>query len=221
MFNKLKSMWSTSAGATPAPSLADKRREAMIDALGEPEHVDHDADTERQVDIYAFGRNFIEACDSAAEDDEGFVLVTSGMSDRLMTPSDAFDADDSLAAELVWYVRDLNPEYFGVLRWLAKLPSMDNTWFGMGHTVPMPQPPLSFCAFSTFLFLPPIIRTDRDLLEDLEQQGHAVRTLVVHLISPQEHALVRQEEGLDQFLDLLDEHDYPLVFSPSRESIVP
>lgn len=220
MFSKLKSML-TSQENFPSPnSLAEKRLEAMVEALGEPEHIDRDTDTHKQIDIYAFGRNFVEECDSDAEDDEGFVLVTSGMSDQLMSLPEHFDNEDALAIELIWYVRELNSEYFANLRWLAKLPFVDNTWFGMGHTVPMPKPPLSFCPFSTFLLLPPIIHADRYLFEDIEQQGQSVGTLVVHMVSPQEYDLVKKDEGLDQFLDLLDGNDYPTIFTPSRKSIV-
>lgn len=220
MFSKLKSIFTSPENFRSPNSLAEKRFEVMVEALGEPDHIDRDTVTHNGIDIYAFGRNFVEECDSDAEDDEGFVLVTSGMSEQRMSPPESFDNEETLAIELIWYVRELNPEYFMNLRWLAKLPFIDNTWFGMGHTVPMPKPPLSFCPFSTYLFLPPIIRTDRYLFEDIEQQGQTVGTLVVHMVSPQEYHLVKQQNGLDQFLDLLDENDYPKIFTPTRKSIV-
>ena len=113
-----------------------------------------------------------------------------------------------------------NPEYFSNLRWLAKFPFIDNICLGHGHTVPMNQPPLSFCPFTTFLFLPAIIRTDQELFESIEQQGYAIETLCVHLISPQEYDLIKVKDGLDEFLDLLDERDCPAVFDPARISFV-
>ncbi|WKB55948.1 suppressor of fused domain protein [Eleftheria terrae] len=207
----------TEASATP---LAPARRAAMTAALGDPHLVDADPDRSQPIDIFVFERNFIEECDDDADDDPGYVLVTSGMSDQLMTLPDEGADDASPAVELVWYVRDLNPEYLANLRWLAKLPFIDATWFAMGHTIAMPRPPLSFCEFSAFLLLPPIIRTDRELFEDLEQQGHPIETLTVHLLSEPEYRLVKTEDGLDEFLDLLDEHDYPLIFDPARASIV-
>lgn len=219
MFGKLKDLFA-SAATQDDPGLRDARLRAMQQELGEPDHVDRDTDVSHRIDIYAFGRNFIEECEDDAEDDEGYVLITAGMSDRLMTAPTGFDSDQSLATELVWYVRDLNVEYFSTLRWLAKLPFTDRTWFGFGHTVPMPTPPLSFCQFSTFLLLPPIIRTDRELFEGIEQQGHGLSTLAVHLVSNAEYELVKSEEGLDKFLDMLDENDYPRIFDPERRSYV-
>lgn len=198
-------------------TLAAMRLRAMASELGEPDHMDLDEDPTLRVNIYAFGRNFVEECDVGAADQEGYVLVTSGMSDRLMRgPADA-ELDETLATELVWNVPDLHPAYFTTLRWLAKLPETDSTWFGQGHTVPMPTPPLEGCPFKTFLFLPPIIRTDRELYAHLEHAGHPIGTLCVHMISDGEYALVRNnEEGLGEFLDLLDDNDHPHVFNPAR-----
>ena len=84
----------------------------------------------------------------------------------------------------------------------------------------MQEPPLSFSRFRTFLLLPSIIGTDSELFSHLSHGEHPVATLVVHLLSAQEHALIQTEDGLNEFLDLLDEHDYPLIFDPDRASIV-
>ena len=194
----------------------------LVAELGEADHTDIDVDRDTPdtpIDIYAFGRNFIEDCDDESDSDEGYVLITAGMSDRLMsTPATA--EDESAAIELVWYVRELNQSYFETLRWLAKLPHIDRTWFGMGHTVPMPRPPLPFSDFQTFLFLPPIIQTDQDIFRDLTSHGESIATLCVHLVSSEEYELIKTPEGLDQFLDMLDENDYPLVFDPKRKSML-
>lgn len=192
---------------------------ALVAELGDPDHIDSDSDRLNPIDIYAFGRNFIEECEEDAGDDEGYVLVTCGMSDTLMNVPESAE-DESKAVELIWYVRNLDPNYFSNLRWLARLPSIDGTWLGLGHTVPMPQPPLSFCDFQCFLLLPPISRTDRHVFQGLESHRDPIGTLAVHLISPAEYQLVKTNEGLDQFLDLLDENDYPRIFDPNRTSYV-
>jgi hypothetical protein len=44
-----------------------------------------------------------------------------------------------------------------------------------------------------------------------------VEVLTVNLISDREYALIKNK-GLDAFLDLLDENDYPTIFDPSRKS---
>ena len=192
---------------------------ALVTELGDADHIDMDPDRVNPIDIYAFGRNFVEECDEEAGNDEGYVLITSGMSDHLMQIPENIE-DESSAIELIWYVRDLNSEYFKNLRWLAKLPRLDGTWLGMGHTVPMPSPPLSFCNFRSFLFLPPIISTDRNVFQELLLNGEPIDTLVVHLISQEEYEVVKTDEGLDRFLDLLDDNDYPYIFDPKRKSIL-
>jgi hypothetical protein len=231
MFDKLKKIL---AGATPTatePTRAQLRLQAMLDELeDEPEQTFLDsADAEHRVDIHAFGRNFVEDCEGddddeadADADDEGYVLVTNGMSDRLMpAPAGGVPEGASRAVELVWYVRDLNPEYIANLRWLAKLPAFDGFFLGSGHRVPMPEPPLSFCPFQTFFFLSPIYRPDERMLSGVTvDEGEAVATLTVNLISEAEYALVKRENGFGELLDLFDANDHPMVFDPQRSSYV-
>ena len=223
MFAKLKKALMGSA-ADATPSRAQLRLQAMLDALeDEPEQTFLDsADAEHRVDIHAFGRNFVEDCDADARDDEGYVLVTNGMSDRLMpAPPGGVPEDMTRAAELVWYVRDLNPEYISNLRWLAKLPAFDRFFLASGHRVPMPEPPLSFCGFQTFIFLTPIYGPDARMLSGVTvDEGEAIATLTVNLISEAEYALVKREDGLGELLDLFDANDHPMVFDPQRISYV-
>ena len=101
---------------------------------------------------------------------------------------------------------------------MENLPFAEGSWLGYGHTVPMPVPPLAASPFSTFLLLPPAVAADRHLFDNLHLHGHGIETLVVHLLSDAEYDLVRSDEGLDVFLDLLDVHHYPQVFDPSRSS---
>jgi hypothetical protein len=128
-------------------------------------------------------------------------------------------AEAKCRAELMWYVRDATPEISTTLRWLASLPFVDNTWLGFGHRVPMPEPPVPGTDFKTFLFLTPIIAPDQRIAEQLSIVGDPVEILTVNLISDREYGLIKNE-GLDAFLDLLDENDHPPIFDPSRRSYV-
>jgi Suppressor of fused protein (SUFU) len=225
MFNKLKNLFTASVDAAPKtiPSPRDARLATMIEELGEPNHVLRDDDKNFPVDIYAFGRDFGD-CDDDDDHDEGYVLVTNGMSDKLMhrpVVSSASDLEEeSLAVELIWYVREVTADYIHYLRWLAKLPQIDETWFGSGHTVPMPEAPLDGCAFKTFFFMSPIIETDKYLLSEFQHGEHDVEMLTVNLISDAEYALVKTNNGLNQFFDLLDEKNYPTIHDPERASFV-
>jgi hypothetical protein len=225
MFNKLKNLFAAPVDATPEtiPSPRDTRLAAVIDELGEADHELLDDDKDFPVDIYAFGRDFGD-CDDDNDHDEGYVLITNGISDKLMhrpVVSSASDSEEeSLAVELIWYVREVTADYIHYLRWLAKLPQIDETWFGSGHTVPMPEAPLDGCAFKTFFFMSPIIETDKYLLSEFQNGEHDVEMLTVNLISDAEYVLVKTNDGLNQFFDLLDEKNYLTIHDPQRASFM-
>ena len=182
--------------------------------LGEREYTFSDA-SDRRIDVHAFGHDFVPNCEEGS--DEGYVLLTNGMSEYRMAVPD--QAEAKVRAELMWYVREATPEVSATLRWLATVPSIDDTWFGFGHRVPMPEPPVPGTDFKTFLFLTPIITPDQRIAEALSVAGDAIEILTVNLISDREYELIKNE-GLDAFLDLLDENDYPPIFDPSRKSYV-
>ena len=83
----------------------------------------------------------------------------------------------------------------------------------------MPAPPMPGTDFKTFLFLTPVITPDQRIAEQLSVAGDAIEILTVNLISDREYGLIKNG-GLDAFLDLLDENDYPPIFDPSRKSYV-
>jgi len=213
MFSRLAKLVS---GSSTPPTAADLYRQRLTiyeSELGEPEHSFTDT-AERRIDIHAFGRDFVPVCEEGS--DEGYVLLTNGMSQQRML---GVHGDAKPRAELMWYVREPTPEICASLRWLANLPFIDTTWFGFGHRVPMPVPPIAGTDFRTFLFLTPVIGPDKQIAEALEIAGDPVEVLTVNLISQQELALIKSE-GLDPFLDLLDENNYPQIFDPARRSYV-
>jgi hypothetical protein len=200
----------------PANADFHARRLAIYEQeLGEREHTFLDRGGHR-IDVHAFGRDFVPECEEGS--DEGYVLLTNGMSERRMAVPP--EAEAKPRAELMWYVRDATPEIGATLRWLASLPFIDNTWFGFGHRVPMPEPPITGSDFKTFLFLTPVIRPDQRIAETLSIAGDPVEILTVNLISDREYELIKSDDGLNAFLDLLDENDYPPIFDPSRKSYV-
>lgn len=202
-----------------APASSDSnyayRRSVYEEELGEPDQVfaDPDAASPDAIEILAYARDFSPYED---EEDEGYILLTNGMSERRMTmPQDAGEAPPR--AEIMWYVREPAEEFVANLRWLARYPFVDNTWFGIGHRIPMPEPPVSGTDFKTFLLLTPIIEPDQRIADALQIGGDPVEILTVNLISDAEYDAIKSE-GLDPFLDLLDDEDYPPIFDPERES---
>jgi len=213
MLSRLAKLVSGSSAPSPAADLYRHRLAIYESELGEPEHSFTDS-AERRIDIHAFGRDFVPVCQEGS--DEGYVLLTNGMSEQRMPGS---HGDAKPRAELMWYVREPTEEVCANLRWLANLPFIDTTWFGFGHRVALPWPPVAGTDFQTFLFLTPVIGPDKEIAEALEIAGDPVEILTVNLISHQELALIKSR-GLDPFLDLLDENDYPPIFDPARKSYV-
>lgn len=168
-----------------------------------------------RIDVHAFGRDFVPDCEEGS--DEGYVLLTNGMSEQRMAAPP--QAGANRRAELMWYVREATAEISTTLRWLATVPSIDDTWFGFGHRLPMPAPPVAGTDFKTFLFLTPIIAPDQRIAETLAVAGDPVEILTVNLISDREYEMIKRE-GVDAFLDLLDENDHPPIFDPARKSYV-
>ena len=127
--------------------------------------------------------------------------------------------DHTPRAELMWYVREPTRDIVNNIRWLAEFPFIDDTWLGFGHRVPMPWPPVQGSDFKTFLFLTPIIKPDKRIAEKLTIEGERVEILTVHLISDAEYRFIKAE-GLDAFLDILDNHHYPQILEPQRGSYI-
>ncbi|TFV79959.1 suppressor of fused domain protein [Bradyrhizobium frederickii] len=213
MLSRPAKLVSGSTDPSPAVDLYRHRLAIYESELGEPEHSFTDS-AERRIDIHAFGRDFVPVCQEGS--DEGYVLLTNGMSQQRMP---GVRGDAKLRAELMWYVREPTPDVRDNLRWLANLPFIDTTWFGFGHRVALPWPPVAGTDFQTFLFLTPVIGPDKQIAEALEVAGDPVEILTVNLISDRELALIKSE-GLDPFLDLLDDNDYPPIFDPKRKSYV-
>jgi Suppressor of fused protein (SUFU) len=58
------------------------------------------------------------------------------------------------------------------------------------------------------------------LLSEFQNGEHDVEMLTVNLISDAEYALVKTNDGLNQFFDLLDEKNYPTIHDPERASFM-
>lgn len=174
-----------------------------------------------KIDIIGYERDFSMEED---EEDNGWVLFTSGMSDaRMEIDAEAEPAanagDIARRAELVWYVREPDPDKLHKLRWLARFPFIDSTWLGMGHTIPMPSPLFDDSELQVYFFLQPIIRHEKEIAKRLIVDGDRVELLVVHVLTPAEYEL-KKAEGVNAILDLFDEHDYPLILDEQRDSMV-
>jgi hypothetical protein len=199
------------------PSLRSRRLRLYRDTLGSPDLVIA-GDDEHEIDVCVFGRNFKEECEPG-RDQNGYVLITNGMSDRPMNAP----AGATRRAELVWYTRDARAPKLRFLEWLATVPFIDDTAYGFAHTMQLPVAPFKGCAFKKLLFLTPIIRRDAGLATKLARlwRRDSFELLTIHLISDAEHRFVRQgTEQLHELFDLFDANNYPRRFDPKRKSYV-
>ena len=204
------------AGGPPGPRGSNSlyRKSIYTKELGEPVQSFPSTGPD-DVEVLAFPRDF-SLIDPAGK---GFVLLTNGMSDRHMAIPSTAGKNMERRAELMWYVREPDPNIISNLKWLAEYPFVDNTWLGFGHRIEMPWSPVSGSDFRIFLVLPPIIAPDKRIAEELTIDGDDVTVLCVHLISGREYEFIKAS-GLDAFLDRLDECHYPIVFKPERKSCV-
>ena len=100
------------------------------------------------------------------------------MSDLEMTIPSGTEAPRRV--ELIFYCSEPQQEYLETMQWLAHFPHDQRTWIGSGHTIPNGNPPAPFFGSSildTVLFIPPIVKKDQTLPEQLILDGEAVHFL--------------------------------------------
>ncbi len=147
-------------------------------------------------------------------------LVTSGMSDLPMELPASVDAPRRV--ELIFYCSEPTQEYIETMRWLAHFPHDQKAWIGSGHTVPNGNPPKPFfgsAILDTILFLPPIVKRDQALPDELKLGGDPVHFLwMVPLTTPE--CQLKLDRGTDAILGLFQKNRHPHVFDPRRASYV-
>ena len=156
----------------------------------------------------------------SGDDGKVCVLVTSGMSDFAMTVPSSTGA--SRRVELIFYCAETSAKYADTLRLLAHFPHDQKTWIGASHTIPNGNPPSLMwgsASLDTFLLLPPIVKKDQDLQEELILDGDGVEFLWVVPLTTAECNL-KLEQGIDAILDLFQKNRHPYVFTGDRASYV-
>src|SRR5262245_49698838 len=117
MLSLLKNPLSNRSKRAPAADFHARRLAIYERELGERDQTFLDPGDSR-IDIHAFGRDFVPDCEQGS--DEGYVLLTNGMSEQRMAVPP--QAETRRRAELMWYVREATPEISTTLRWLATVP---------------------------------------------------------------------------------------------------
>jgi Suppressor of fused protein (SUFU) len=210
-----KKQWSSGRRGSPVESaaqFAEMRHEVYGRLFGEVRGVSEETrPLIPRVDVHMYAR-------SGPEGRLVSTLVTSGMSDLEMNvPA---DANAPRRVELIFYCHEARQEYIETLRWLAHFPHDQRTWIGVGHTTPNGDPPAPFWGSSildTVLFLPPIVKRDTALPEELQLDGEPVHFLWVVPLTTAECNL-KLDRGVNALLDLFDKNRHPHVFDAGRAS---
>ena len=196
-----------------SPEIIEKRDAVYEEFFGPTEKVYHEVmPFVPHIDIYAF--------EPGHNDRDFWTLVTSGMSNLPMAVPDDIGAEFA-RAELIFYCNRPEEAYLEVLRVMAHFPHDNETWFGLGHTVPNGNPPSPFfrpnSKLTTLLFLMPLVEPDASLSEHLVIDGDPVNFLWPVPISDAE-CDAKLEHGVDYLLDLFQEVSHPVVFTGDRDS---
>lgn len=187
------------------------RESEYIQTFGEPLEVNHQLNpVVPHIDVYVF---------APREPYDFYTLVTGGMSDRPMqTPS----ADTPRRCELVLYVEEPKPIYIKLLRYLASIPSEQDTWFSAGSTMTNGQPPQPIFEDSMldcYVFLVPQLEGHNDLHTRLTIGDEGVFPLWVVPITQAECELIR-DKGMQHFGIALSKNEHSLVLDESRQCYV-
>jgi hypothetical protein len=193
---------------------ADARRNVYQRFFGDSGEVFREADPlVPRIDVHAYNRRGQDGRDVCT-------LVTSGMSDLAMNVPPRTKAPRR--TELIFYCSQLELQYVETIRWLAHFPHDQKTWIGSGHTIPNGNPPDPFWGSSsldTILFIPPIVKRDTTLPDELILGGDPVHFLwVVPLTTPE--CDLKLAEGIDAIFRLFQMNRHPHVFDPKRSSYV-
>lgn len=168
------------------------------------------------IDVYVFKPGE----DSRGKERDFYTLVTGGMSDAPMrVPKQV----EFCRGELLLYVEKPTDEHIGVLRFLARLPLVqERTWYGYGTTMTNgnpPQPIFDDSNLSCYLFLQPVVGRDNTLHEKLEVDDDPVALLwVVPITEPECQYIL--DRSIGDFLNLLDRKEHPFVLDEGRRSYV-
>jgi len=147
-----------------------------------------------------------------------WTLITGGMSDRRQNLPP--DVRDSIAprAEILMYAKEPKRWMFSVLKGLAEMPSMEETYLHWYHTVPNGQPMTEKPSLLTsFFFLPPYFEPEE--FDTLRVQGDEVDILMLLPITEAEREYAI-EHGSDALEELMSESEFDPVVNEDRKSLV-
>src|SRR5262249_52751196 len=148
---------------------------------------------------------------------EFVALVTNGMSDLRMADPDGEAPPASLRRELIQYLPRATPEHARRLYQMAWLPHFDGFLLDEQHTVAWEWPAVEGTPWKNALFLRPLLRSHAKFQFQLDED--TVSFLWHVPISDAERAFIL-EDGVDEFLDRMDQVELPFLFDEANRPLV-
>jgi len=157
-------------------------------------------------------------------------LVTSGMSDRPMSPPEEY-ADLAYAELMI----NLPPDWpldqdslndianfwpIQTLKWLARFPHVHDTWIFQSHTIPNNHPPEAICdgvGFCCFLLFPTVLAPEEfgELVIDDKKTIHFFSIYPLY----ESEMNLKLEQGTDALIDLFDKYELVDIVDPQRPDL--
>jgi hypothetical protein len=195
----------------------DERERIFTKFFGKEFTVERDSDPDGPpIDVFIFEPGE----DARGRERDFYTLVTSGLSDAPMRVPKGVPFR---RAELILYVDKPTQQHVGVLRFLARLPLIqEKTWYSFGTTMTNgrpPQPIFEDSGLDCYFFLEPVYGRDNTVHEKLEIDGDPTTMLWVVPITKAECDLIL-DESIGEFLNLLDRKKHPYILDEGRPSYV-
>ena len=162
------------------------------------------------IDVYQF---------APYKDREHWTLITGGMSDARMPLPDSAGSHITGYSEIFIYVRGPANWMISVLKGLAEMPFVDQTYLHWFHTVPNGKPmTVQPSLLTSFLLLPPYYE-ERPFSDGFVIDGHEVQPLMLIPITEAEREFAI-EHGVEALEERFDAAEFAPVVDEERQSVV-
>lgn len=162
------------------------------------------------IDIYQF---------APFDDREHWTLITGGMSDARMPIPDDAPQHITGYSEIFMYGREPQPWMFDVLKGLAEMPFVDDTYLHWFHTIPNGKPMTAKPSLLTsFLLLPPYFE-EQAFGQSFLVGGNQVQPLMLIPITEAERQFA-MENGVEALEERFESGGFDPIIDESRASFV-
>jgi hypothetical protein len=148
-------------------------------------------------------------------DEPAYIAVTNGMSDHQMAEGD--DPEQLRRREIIQYLARHTEGHARRLRDMAWLPLHDGFLLDTHHTLPWNWAAVEGTPWKNALFLQPLLRSHQELTWKVEGETAA---FLWHIPVSDEERQFILDEGVDAFIDIMDEAELSFVFDEEEREVL-